>query len=182
MKFAVFFLVATGLYGQAPVSQTAGPPPVPYVLQAYYDGSGNLIYICKAQQFLQTASTVQRSDSSLTNIVVATNVGTVTTASAHNLWIGATVTVSGSTTAALNAIYKVQTVPSSTTYTITTSGVGDATYNSAATAISTNNPLLSQSVWAIQVNVYNGSNQLTGSYWANSKVSEALACSARATY
>jgi len=175
-------LLAPLLHGQTQVNQTSGPPPMAYVLQAFYDGSGNLIYACKARQFLQTATTVQRSDSSLTSIVVATNVGTVTTASAHNLWIGARVTVSGSTTAALNGTYKVATVPSSTTYTIATSGVADATYNNAAMVLSTNNPLLSQAVWAIQANVYDGSNRLTGSYWANSAVGETLACSARASY
>jgi hypothetical protein len=162
------------------ITQKPGTPP--YVFQYYYDANGNVIYTCRAAQLTLVPSSVKRADSTLTSIAVSTNVGTVTTAAAHNLWIGALVVVSGSTTAALNGTYKVLTVPTSTTYTITTSGVADATYNSAATVITTNQPLLSDPVWAIQVNTYNTSLQLTGSYWAGANSGEGIACSTRANY
>jgi hypothetical protein len=180
---ALLCLSVFACFAQGPsVNQVSGPPPAAYVQQAFYDGSSNLIYSCLTHQLLQLASTVKRSDSSLTSIVVSANVGTVTTANPHGLWVGAIVTASGSTTSALNAVYKIATVPSTTTYTIATSGVGDATYNNAALVISTNNPLFTQGVWAIQVFVYDGSNRFDHSYWANNGVGEVLACSNRANY
>lgn len=171
---------ASGLFAQTAVNQTSGPPPHADQDLYFYDGSGNLQYDCRARQF-NVPNSWQRSDSSLTSIVVATNVGTVTTASAHGLYIGARVTVSGSTTAALNGVYTVVSAPTSTTYTIATSGVGDGTYNTANLAVSTNNPLTVSPVWAIKVFTYSGTS-LTASYWADAKVGGTLKCSDRATY
>lgn len=181
-RIALVLCFVASLMAQVPsVNQVSGPPPAPFVSLDFYDGTGNLQYVCKANQFLQTPNTVQKSDSSLTSIAVATNVGTVTTLAAHGAWVGMRVTVSGSATTALNGTYVVKTVPSSTTYTITTSGVGDATYTDAGLVIATSNPLTTQSVWAIQVLTYSGSS-LSGTYWANSSVGLQLACSNRANY
>ncbi len=54
---------------------------------------------------------------SITSIVSSSDVATVTTGSAHGLQVGMYVHVTGSTTAYVNGIYKVTSVPSSTTFT-----------------------------------------------------------------
>ena len=54
---------------------------------------------------------------SITSIVSSSDVATVTTGSAHNLSVGMYVHVTGSSTAYVNGIYKVASVPSSTTFT-----------------------------------------------------------------
>ena len=54
---------------------------------------------------------------SITSIVSSSDVATVTTGSAHGLSVGMYVHVTGSTTAFVNGIYKVASVPSSTTFT-----------------------------------------------------------------
>ena len=54
---------------------------------------------------------------SITSIVSSSDVATVTTGSAHGLQVGRYVHVTGSTTAYVNGIYKVASVPSSTTFT-----------------------------------------------------------------
>lgn len=54
---------------------------------------------------------------SITSVVSSSDVATVTTGSAHGLQVGMYVHVTGSTTAYVNGIYKVASVPSSTTFT-----------------------------------------------------------------
>ena len=54
---------------------------------------------------------------SITSIVSTSDVATVTTGSAHGLSVGQYVHVTGSTTAYVNGIYKVASVPSATTFT-----------------------------------------------------------------
>ena len=54
---------------------------------------------------------------SITSIVSSSDVATVTTGSAHGLSVGHYVQVTGSTTAFVNGIYKVASVPSATTFT-----------------------------------------------------------------
>ena len=54
---------------------------------------------------------------SITSIVSSSDVATVTTGSAHGLSVGQYVMVTGSTTAFVNGMYKVASVPSSTTFT-----------------------------------------------------------------
>ena len=54
---------------------------------------------------------------SITSIVSSSDVATVTTGSAHELQVGMYVHVTGSSTAFVNGIYKVASVPSSTTFT-----------------------------------------------------------------
>jgi hypothetical protein len=62
------------------------------------------------------------------NIVVASNVGTVTTLWSHQMRAGQTVIISGSATSALNRTYTIQSVTAPDKFTITTSGVGNGTY------------------------------------------------------
>ena len=54
---------------------------------------------------------------SITSIVSSSDVATVTTGSAHGLNVGMYVHVTGSTTAFVNGMYKVASVPSATTFT-----------------------------------------------------------------
>ena len=54
---------------------------------------------------------------SITSIVSSSDVATVTTGSSHGLQVGMYVHVTGSSTAYVNGIYKVASVPSSTTFT-----------------------------------------------------------------
>lgn len=172
-------LFATSAWGQ--FNQCGGTNREACVALTFYTGS-NLTAQCFAPQ--SSPSNANRWSvalSNLTNIVVATNVGTINFPATAQYWVGMQITVSGSATTALNKTYRVTAV-SGTTATITTSGVGDATYTDMT--ISTNNPVLNQAVWAIQIFTYDGSNNFTGSYWANSSnaVNFGLACSARATY
>jgi hypothetical protein len=182
MRTLTLLLAFTGgLFAQAVgVNQVQGPPPSAYEKLFFYDGSNNLQYICMAQQN-QRANSYSVSGSTLTSIVVATNVGTVTFGTAPGLYVGARITVSGSTTAALNGAYQVTAV-SGATVTITTSGVSDATYSNAALTVTTNNPLTGAAIWAIQVFSYNVSNQLIDAHWAGGSAGEAFACSNRASY
>ena len=54
---------------------------------------------------------------SITSVVSSSDVATVTTGSSHGLQVGMYVHVTGSSTAFVNGIYKVASVPSSTTFT-----------------------------------------------------------------
>lgn len=144
----------------------------------FNNGSAALQYMCTAPSTTITTFT-QVIDSSLTSVTVATNVATVTTASAHGLWVGARVTVTGSTVAALNSTYTVATVGSGTTYTFATSGVSDATYNNAALMISTRAPRLNDPRWSVTVLSY-VSTVLDHTYSANEGV--LIKCTDRTLY
>lgn len=167
--------------GQA-VNQMDGPTPNDQVGLFYYDGSSRLIYACYAPALTSTTS-YYRSSSTLTSIVVATNVGTVTLSATAQFWVGQQLTVSGSTTAALNGTYRVATV-SGSTVTITTSGVTDATYNNAAMVVSTSGPALNSQIWSIRALNYVTAGVAT-TYWAGppaTAVPSNLRCSDRANY
>lgn len=176
------FALAVSALAQSPVNISSGPPPAAVQKLLFYDGSNNLQYVCLALQNGASTS-VQRSDSSLTSIAVSANVGTVTTSSAHGLYIGAKVAITGATVDTdLNASYIVATVGSATTYTIATVSVANATYTDSTLVITTRNPLTTATVWAIQVLEYNGSNYLTDAHWANFSNGYTLACTARTSY
>ncbi len=140
-------------------------------------------YVCVARQDTAPTTSVSRSDSTLTSVVVLTNVGTVTTASPHGLYQGAKVTIAGATVDSdLNASYVVQSVSSSTVYTIATVNVANATYTDSTMVISTRDPLTTSLLWAIQVVVSNSGPFTTGAYWANASTGYSLACSDRTSY
>lgn len=149
----------------------------------FYDGSNNLRYVCTADQDQDPTSSVKRSDSTLTSIVVLTNVGTATTSTAHGLYVGARVTITGATVDAdLNGTFTLLTVPSTTTYTFATVAVADATYNEATLVVTTRYPLTTNPLWAIQVFTYDASNNLTGSFWANSNLAKILLATDRSKF
>ena len=187
----LLFLLGLSAYAQTngqPVTIVAYPPETPTRFMDYAGGS-NLTYLCIANPLNKSganasyyAYSLSVSGGGLTSIVVATNVGTVTTAAAHGLMAGQTVTVAGSTTSALNASYVIQSVPSTTTFTITTSGVGDATYNNGPLTISGNAPLLTSPIWSIAHFLYDGSGNLTGTQCANGACNQQTnICANRAT-
>lgn len=157
----------------SPVSVVAFPPSQPAQI---FDYTGTtLIYIGYASPVVNYNGIVgteafrwTRAATTLTSIVVSSNTGTVTTSSAHGLQIGQLVTVSGATVDTdLNASYYVQTVPSTTTITITTANVANATYNESTLVMSTQAPLTTQPVWAITKLTYDGSGNLVSKGWAN---------------
>ncbi len=191
IRYVLFSLVLAGaLFSQqtgAPVGIVQFNTQTPTRFLDYAGGS-NLTYLCLAPSINQSSTpgnytySLSVSAGTLTNIVVLTNVGTVTTVAAHGLMVGQTTTVSGSTTSALNGSYVVASTPSTTTYTITTSGVGNATYATSGLTVSGEAPLLTSPIWSIQKFTYDGSNNLTGTQCANGSC-QALTnkCSDRAT-
>ena len=186
----LFLLMLTG----ALFSQQTGSPVaiVQFPIQnptrfMDYAGGYNLTYLCQAPSVNNTSTLSNYSyslsvgASTLTSIVVATNVGTVTTASAHGLMSGQNSTVSGSTTAALNGNYVI-TVTGSTTYTITTSAVGNGTYNTSGLTVSGNVPLLTSPIWSVMHFNYDANNNLIGTQCANGACNQLTnICANRAT-
>ena len=79
-------------------------------LDAANTGSSGLTFTCFVQDVSSTLG-------SITSIVSSSDIATVTTGSAHGLSVGMYVHVTGSTTAFVNGIYKVASVPSATTFT-----------------------------------------------------------------
>lgn len=179
----LLLIVVSSAFAQAQsVNQTSAPPPVPFVNLYFYNGSSQIQYICSAQA-LQPVSTFYKSSTTLTNIVVSSNTGTITFSSTSYLWVGQQIVVAGSATTALNGTYPVLTVSGSTA-TITTSGVSNATYTDAGLTVSTTGPLLNSPVWAINIFNYASTNLAT-SYWAGTPaatVPQGIACSNRAQY
>ena len=150
LAFAPFVMAQTN----TPVVISPANPPTMFEQVLFYDGSGNLQYICKApKQSSQYTWGITLANgtrqNTLTNIVVSTNTATATTGNNHGLQIGNLITVAASTTAALNGNYVVLTTPSATTFTFTTVGVADATYSNAAMTLSTWASLTSQPWWSI---------------------------------
>lgn len=91
----------------------------------------------------------------LTQIVVSSGTATATTDAAHGLRVGHVVEVRGASASLLNRQARVATVPSSTTFTFSTSAA-DATYNSAGLEVRTNAPRAMLGVWAIVKMEYSG--------------------------
>src|SRR4051812_40597165 len=89
-------VVAVMLYGQdgSPTNSSQGPPWVSYTTVLKYSGS-DLVATCEARSQQPTATFITSGTApyALTSIVVLTNVGTVTTASAHGLGVNDKVVV-----------------------------------------------------------------------------------------
>ena len=160
-------------------TQSISPPNTPYSYLIFRDGSNNIEYICRALS-RQPSFDWRVSDTTLTSIVVSSNTATVTTASAHGLAVGNQVSVFGSAVAALNGGYQVATV-GATTFTFTTSGVSDATYNNAELGVGTTAPRSNASIWSIQKFFYTTS-LIDRFGWADSSTSTNKSCSDRTTY
>lgn len=164
----VTLLTALSLLAQqkgTPVQQVQYPYDAP---SNYLDNAGtaNIVYACYtspngpwANNTVAATFSWTIAATTLTNIVVSTNVGTVTTATAHGLQVGQLFTVSGATVDPdLNGTYYIQSVPSSTTFTITTASVSNATYTDATLAVSSSAPRLTAAIWSIYHFLYDSSN------------------------
>lgn len=196
-SLAIFFLFAicpawAQSHGQivdvSPFSPRSSPN-----LQFFYDGASppNLIYVCETTPIGpwgpngSTPSTFSwtRAAATLTSIVVSSNVGTVTTSTAHGLQVGNPFVVTGSTTSALNGTYYIVTVPTTTTFTIATSMVNDGTYNNAAMVGTTSAPRSTVAIWSIKRLIYNAGNSLIAIQYADGNSgSYTHICDSRATY
>lgn len=183
---SLVILAASAILAQdgTAVSPSQGPPYVAYSSLYFYDGSGNVIYICQARS-QQPNFSWTRAATTLTSIVVSSNTGTVTTSTNHGLAVGNKVTVSGATVDTdLNGTYFIQTVGSATTFTITTANVGNATYNESTLALATTAPRSTANIWDIRKFIYDGSGLLTNFQHAKGATnagSNASICDNRAT-
>lgn len=166
----------------------------PTRLMFYNATTHNLEYMCLTppvgpwglQANVPASFSWTRSASTLTSIVDATNTSTVTTSTAHGLQIGNSITVSGATVDTdLNGTYVIQTVPTTTTFTITTANVGDATYTESTLVVTTTAPRSTVGIWAIARYQYTDTNNTTSvtiSQWAgNGSGSYNNICDSRAT-
>ena len=199
-------LLVAPLFAQnvgVPVNQVKAPPIDPWVTLSFYDGSGNLINQCSAQQNQpnngtgSNAGVFSIANALLTNLTISGGVATLNFPSTSFLWVGAQVTMSGSATTAVNATYRVSAV-SGTTATIVpvppATIAANATYTDTLLSAATFQPLINQAVWAIHVLTYTGTT-LNNDYWAyatntsvNTQSGQAvtqgakLLCSNRANY
>jgi len=164
-RLFLLFLLLVSLAAQQEVVLT-DPTSSPPTLLFSYTGAGNVEYLCKAPSTGPTY-TWSRLATTLTSIGVATDVGTVTTATAHGLAVGNQVTISGATVDTdLNGTYTIASVGSSVTFTITTSSVADGTYVESPLKVSTSAPRSSAAVWSIQKFIYDATPNLIRSAWA----------------
>lgn len=150
----------------------------------YYDGSNRLQYLCESGAVsVPVTTTWQRSDSTLTNIVIASNIATFTTATAHQAYEGMRVTVVGSAAGALDGTFTIQSVASATTFTANITA-SDGTNTTSTLVVTTPNPLLNASVWSVSVNVYNAGGYLKAVFLAGGgkSLAHTMKCSDRTLY
>ncbi len=161
------------------VNQSEGPPHKGSTFRGFYTGT-LLDYSCYADA-VQPAYSFKRTDSTLTNIIDAANVASVT-APAHGLAVGNAVTVSGATIDTdLNGTYYVLTIVSADEFTFVSASVSDATYTEATLTVTTTAPRTSARQWAIQKMSYDGANNLVLKQWANGTPGSKNICDDRAT-
>jgi hypothetical protein len=143
------------------VSISGGPPIRAWTAQYFYvPATTDIEYICSARVSQNPATLA------VTQIVDATNTATVTTPSAHGLAVGNRVTIAGVTgDTDLNRSYVIQTVGSTTTFTVTSANVTDSTYNNAGITLRTTAPRTTQPIWAIKRFFYSGTD-LVATRWA----------------
>jgi hypothetical protein len=189
LSLLFLFLVSLSYAQVTTVAVSKQPPNISITTYTYYNAGGNPQYVCKAisnQPSYSWSVTPSTTQGTLTSIVVNTNVGTVTMAANHGLNVNNIIVVSGSTTAALNGTYTIQTGGavtggSTTAFTITTSGVGNATYNTAALTVSTTAPRTTTAIWSIEQFVYNASSNVIIDQFANGNTAHTNICDNRST-
>jgi hypothetical protein len=148
------------------VSLSGGPPVRAWTSLYKYttlSGADYVEYVCYAR------ANQPQITASITQIVDASNTGTVTVAEDHGLSVNNRVVISGVTgDTDLNGTYIVLTVPSATTFTITTANVTDATYNNAGITLASFAPRTNKPVWAIKRYTYGGTGgtNLLATQWA----------------
>ena len=150
--------LANSLYAQAGGSPVVVMRTQPTTVLNFYDGSGNLEYVCTTS-YPATRTVFSVAASTLTSIVDSSNTSTLTIPS-HGLAVNNQITIAGATDTDLNTTFIVQTVSDANTITITTSSVTDTTYNEAALTVTTTAPRSSAAIWQITKFTYSGSSQI----------------------
>jgi len=165
----------------ASIIQSLWPPQTTLT---FYDGSNNPEYYCIA---LSKQPNYQWTGTSLiTNIVDAANTATITFPAAHGLAVDNQITISGvvsSGATGLNGTFKVVSVGSTTTLTITTSGVTDGTYTPVTDPlmqINTTAPRTTAAAWQI-MKLYYTTTYNTRIAWAGGSLEPNNICDNRTT-
>lgn len=190
MKTALLLLLCsvTAIAQQTTVAISKEAPNQGVTTFTYKNAGGNPQYACKAkgvQLVYVWAVTPSSSQGTLTNIVVSSNVGTVTMSANHGLNVNNIVTVFGSTTAALNGTYIIQTGGavsggSATAFTITTVGVSNGTYATTNLAVSTLAPRTTAGIWSIEQFTYDSTGFAIADQYANGNTAQTNICDNRA--
>lgn len=149
------------------VSISGGPPTRGWTALYKYTtitGADYIEYICYAPV---AQPSVRHS---VTQIVDLASVSTFTTSDAHGLSVNNKVVLAGAAGGAsgLNGALIVVSVPSATTFTVATSGIADATYNSDGMTITSSAPRTNRGIWAIKKYTYGGTGgaSLLATQWA----------------
>lgn len=181
LRVALLLSLCVPIFAQEPdVTLTEQRSRIPVTTLDFFDSSGNQIYECQAysQQPPNQNQQFSIAGSTLTNIVVSTNVATATTASNHGLQVGNQVVVTGSATSAVNGTFIIATVPSVTTFTYADT-VADGTYTDTNLLLATTAPRTSVAVWSIFKQTFSGSNR-TLKQWAVGSSAYRAICDNRA--
>lgn len=157
-NLSLILISAALLIGQsrAPNTTITQEPAVnPTTVRMFLNGSSQIEYVCRAPAWSTTSSWTVASNT-LTSVVSSAGVATVTFPAAHGLYAGASIVISGSSTAAVNGTFKVSATPTAFTLTLLTSSIPDGTYNNAALTVTTTAPRTNQGVWVINKLEYSG--------------------------
>ena len=128
-------IVTAGEFYQSNASDTSTGPQTVYTANNGSSGVNSILIELDAANTgtsgITVSALIQDTSStlgSITSIVSSSDVATVTTGSAHGLKVGMYVNVTGSSTNFVNGVYKVASVPSTTTFTYAqNSGAADGT-------------------------------------------------------
>lgn len=154
------------------VNQTNGPPMKAYEYRLFRDGSGNTQYVCIAPSRGKTAI----SGAAVTAATNATPI-VITTSAAHGLNSDYEVTLTGVlVNTAANGTFTI-TVVDSTHFSLNGT-VGNGVYTSGG-IVTTQAPLMTDTVWAIRRLYYTGTN-LDASTWLAGSTSMNQVCANRA--
>lgn len=173
--FAIAALCLSAFGQQEPgVAISGGPPQRAYSTLYFYVDIGGTDYLQYTCYAISTQPTLTNqgavgSQYTVTSIVDSSNTSTVTTSAAHGLSVGNRVVIAGVTgDLDLNGTYVIQSVGSTTTFTITTANVTDATYNNSNITITSSAPRTNQPIWAIKKLYYGGTagTNLVAAKWA----------------
>ena len=117
-------IVTAGEFYQSNASDTSTGPQTVYTANNGSSGVNSILIELDAANTgtagITVSAFIQDTSStlgSITSIVSASDIATVTTGSAHGLKVGMYVNVTGSSTNFVNGVYKVASVPSTTTFT-----------------------------------------------------------------
>lgn len=117
-------IVTAGEYYQSDASDASTGPQTVYTANNGSSGVNSILIELDASNTgtsgITITALIQDTSSTLgtiSSVVSASDVATVTTASAHGLKVGQYVNVTGSSTNYVNGVYKVASVPSTTTFT-----------------------------------------------------------------